>query len=203
MLKTITSQKFRKNFKDSFGKGFKYNWFIMDHVGFKNNPRKRDLGFSKIWNRYQKHYKKNKTKAIDGFHFHHHPIPFSKSANHCATHFFNSDPLIYQILNRRIIENFGFRAPLGQVFMLLGQTATGFWNNLFFDFSNQSVTDEKDNLLILKVDWVIGEGQQKVGSHIIQITMIIRKRKMQRWSARCLNIGTRGDFKNKRHRTSF
>ena len=76
MLKIITSQKFRKNFKDSFGKGFKYNWFIMDHVGFKNNPRKRDLGFSKIWNRYQKHYKKNKTKAIDGFHFHHHLFHF-------------------------------------------------------------------------------------------------------------------------------
>ena len=96
MLKIITSQKFRKNFKDSFGKGFKYNWFIMDHVGFKNNPRKRDLGFSKIWNRMMM-----KMKTINGFCFIFFvmfliPIPFSKSANHCATHFFNNDPSIYK-----------------------------------------------------------------------------------------------------------
>ena len=47
-------------------------------------------------------------------------------------------------------------------------------------------------LIIKKVDWVTGEEQQKVGRRIIQITMIIRKGKCRRWSARCLNIGTRG-----------
>ena len=35
MQKKILSKNFRNKFKDSFGKGWVYNWFITDHVGFK------------------------------------------------------------------------------------------------------------------------------------------------------------------------
>ena len=195
MLKIITSQKFRKNFKDSFGKGFKYNWFIMDHVGFKNNPRKRDLGFSKIWNRYQKHYKKNKTKTIDGFHFHHHPIPFSKSANHCATHFFNNDPSIYKVLNRRIIDNVWFPSTFRAGFHAIRPDSHWFLEQFIpFDFSNQSVTDEKNNFVDYKKgrlgDW--RRATKSWAPYHPDHDDYQKKGKCRRWSARCLNIGTRG-----------
>ena len=102
MNNKLLSMEFRKNFKDSNGNNWIYNWFIADFVGFKSNPNKRELGFHKIWKKYKSFYKKNSIK--DGFHFHHHPIPFSKSANHSSAHFFNHSPMIYEILSRKIID---------------------------------------------------------------------------------------------------
>ena len=50
MWQRIMSTEFRGRFPDSFGNGWIYNWFIMDHVGYQSNPRNRDLGYDKIWN---------------------------------------------------------------------------------------------------------------------------------------------------------
>jgi hypothetical protein len=195
MLKIITSKKFRNNFKDSFGKGLRYNWFIMDHVGFKDNPRKRDLGFSKIWNKYMSHYKTNNKKKVDGFHFHHHPIPFSKSANHCATHFFNKNPIIYDILNRRIIDHAWFPSVFRAGFHAIRPDSHWFLEQFIpFDYSNQSVTDEKDNFIDFKKgrlgDWRRSPKNWK--PYHPDHDDYQKKGNCRRWSARCLNIGTRG-----------
>ena len=37
-LHDITNDGFRQRNKDSFGNSYKYNWFIMDFMGFKTNP---------------------------------------------------------------------------------------------------------------------------------------------------------------------
>ena len=47
----------------------------MDHVGFKNNPRKRDLDFQKFGIGIKNITKKIKQKPLM-FIFHHHPIHF-------------------------------------------------------------------------------------------------------------------------------
>ena len=54
MLDKLLSKKFRNKLLDSFGNGWIYNWHCMDHVGFIENPRKRDLGFHKIFDHYKK-----------------------------------------------------------------------------------------------------------------------------------------------------
>ena len=37
MLDNITSESFRLKYKDSFGKGWVFSWFCLDHVGFEKN----------------------------------------------------------------------------------------------------------------------------------------------------------------------
>jgi len=44
MLDTLFSKEFTKNIKDSYGNSWKFNWHIMDHVGFEDNPRRRITG---------------------------------------------------------------------------------------------------------------------------------------------------------------
>ena len=44
MLERATSQEFRNKTCDSYGQGWIYNWFVLDHVGYDYNPRRRDIG---------------------------------------------------------------------------------------------------------------------------------------------------------------
>ena len=37
MLDTLFSNEFTNNIKDSYGNSWKFNWHIMDHVGFEDN----------------------------------------------------------------------------------------------------------------------------------------------------------------------
>ena len=52
MLEHIMSSEFREEFTDSYGNGWVFNWHILDHVGFENNPRRRDLGYHNIFDHY-------------------------------------------------------------------------------------------------------------------------------------------------------
>ena len=49
----IFSKDFRNKDKDSFGKNWIFNWHCLDHVGYKHNPRRRDLGYHKIFDRIE------------------------------------------------------------------------------------------------------------------------------------------------------
>ncbi len=71
MLSKIMSHEYRNTVKDSFGNGWVYNWFCMDHVGFKINPRRRDIGYHNIYDHYLEVIKNTKS-VQDGIHFHHH-----------------------------------------------------------------------------------------------------------------------------------
>ena len=44
MHKKIFNKKFRDHNKDSYGNSWVFSWHCLDHVGYKINPRKRDLG---------------------------------------------------------------------------------------------------------------------------------------------------------------
>ena len=59
MLDKLLKKTFRNKLLDSFGNGWIYNWHCMDHVGFIKNPRKRDLGFHKIFDHYKKKNRRN------------------------------------------------------------------------------------------------------------------------------------------------
>jgi hypothetical protein len=101
MLKRISKNKFRSTLKDSNGASYKISWHCVDHVNYLNNPRRRDIGYSKIFNFYNNFIKKYHLN--DKIHFHFHPMPISKEANRNATLYFRSDNL-YQILCRRILD---------------------------------------------------------------------------------------------------
>jgi hypothetical protein len=105
MLRTATSPAQRNALPDSYGRGWIFNWFCMDHIGFVENPRYRMMGVHKIFDFYEKII--NEQKAGDALHWHFHPMSTYRQANICATSYVNS-PELYEILTRRLIDRHWF-----------------------------------------------------------------------------------------------
>ena len=49
MLNSISKPNFRNRVTGSDGKGYVLTWHCVDHVNYKTNPRKRILGYGKIF----------------------------------------------------------------------------------------------------------------------------------------------------------
>ncbi len=203
MLDSILSKEFRSNYKDSKHNNIIYNWFIMDHFGFQSNPRKRVLGLNKIWNIYNESYMRNQiNKTNDGFHFHYHPIPFSKSAHHSSTNYLSFSPKIFEILSHKIIENFWFPSVFRPGFHAIRPDSHWFLESYIpFDLSNQFYEKKEKGQKDLSKGrfgyWEKAPKQwfpykpdhddyQKIGN-------------CRRWITRCLNIGTRHKVINISH----
>ena len=195
MLKEVTSDNFRNKFKDSFGKGWLFNWFIMDHVGFNKNPRKRSLGYNKIWDSYIKFYAKNKILNKDGFHFHHHPPHFSFDANKCATHYFSVKPTIYDVLNRKIIDRNWFPSVFRPGFHTVRPDINWFVEQFIpFEYSNQSVVNKENNYQKDITSGRFGDWRRSPTSwtpYQPDLNDYQSRGKCSHLKARCLNVGTR------------
>ena len=153
MTDRIFSDKFRKKYCDTFGNPWVFNWFCLDHVGYKTNPRRRELGHHKIFDFYKKTLLKNK-KFNDGLFWHFHPMSVYKEAHRCATSYVNS-PELHNILCKKIIERSyfpsvfraGFQAERPDSHLFLEQ-----W--IPFDMTNMSTRNNKD--LDLSLDFKLG-----------------------------------------------
>ena len=139
----IFSKDFRNKDKDSFGKNWIFNWHCLDHVGYKHNPRRRDIGYHKIFDHYQKILKKYRNFG-DAIHWHFHPMSTYKEAHRCATSYVNS-PELYQILCRRIIERKWFPSVHRAGFQTERPDSNLFLEQWIpFDISNMSTKDTSD-----------------------------------------------------------
>ena len=160
MLFRVMSPLFRNQFIDSFGRGWIYNWHVMDHVGFgSDNPRHRDLGYHNIFDFYT-YMLKNLSSSQDRIHWHFHPISFYKQANVMATSYDNSMTVLHQIICRRLIDRNWF-----PVVNRAGFHAERVDSNLFleqwipFDPSNLAVDEsqqpkyQKDQINGRFADW--------------------------------------------------
>ena len=192
MLYDILNEKRRRKILDSFGNGWIYNWFCVDHVGYEMNPRRRDLGYHNIFDHYREIL--NSTKSFDdGIHFHYHPMPFSLSAHHCATHYFAHSDTLFQILARRIIDRNWFPCVYRPGFHTIRPDSHWFLEQYIpFDFSNQAC-DEKTKQLDL-ADGRLGDWRyapktwEPYHPHHDDYQAIGDCRRLV---VRCLNIGTR------------
>jgi len=106
MLSTILSREYRCRNVDSYGGGWVYNWFCVDHIGYEVNPRRRDMGYHNIYDRYVE-FLDQYDAFMDSIHWHFHPMSTYKEAHRCATSYENS-PHLHQILCRRILERHFF-----------------------------------------------------------------------------------------------
>jgi hypothetical protein len=107
MLENVMSEDYRNKMLDSNSNGWVYNWNIMDHVGYIDNPRHRDMGYLNIFNFYERMI--DGTNSIkDGVHWHFHPISFYKKANIPATSYDNSMHELHQSILRRLVEKSWF-----------------------------------------------------------------------------------------------
>ena len=101
MLAKISSSNFRQSIVDDTKNEYVLTWHCVDHVNYKFNPRKRTIGYGKIFKFYKDHIAKSETRDKLGFHFH--PMSIYQEAHRNATLWQRSDNL-YQILCRRIID---------------------------------------------------------------------------------------------------
>lgn len=107
MLDRIDRDEVRFGLPDSRGGGWHVSWHCLAHYGFDPalNPRRRDLGVHNVFDRYVDRYGFDGPR--DSIQWHFHPVPFSRQANHCATHYL-THPALFDIVSRRVLERLWF-----------------------------------------------------------------------------------------------
>jgi len=195
MLDDCMSSEYRNQMKDDFDNGWVYSWHCMDHAGYLDNPRRKDLGFGNVYRFYKKIIDQNKS-VKDELNWHYHPLSFDRNPLKCATNYVNSFDILNEILCRRIINEKwfptvnrpGFHTERADIHLFLEQ-----W--IPFDYANNSY-DLEDGQPDLKTerfgDWRRAS-KKWTGYHPHHDDYQI-KGSCRRVIFRCLNVGTR--FKN-------
>ena len=185
--------KFRKEIPDSFGGSWVYNWFCVDHIGYTGyNPRKKDIGFHKIFDHYMSYNNKNEI-AGDLIQWHFHPLPIVKDTHRSGTAYLNSAH-IYEILAKKIIDKNWFPSAYRPGFHTERPDSNWFLEQWIpFDYANQSMKDENNDQPDLAEgrfgDWRRAPKEWKV--YHPDHDDYQKEGNCRRWIARCLNIGTR------------
>ena len=136
-LLEITSVEYRNVLLDSNGQGWKYSWFCMDHVGFYGqNPRRRDAGHHKVFDRYFNMVSEQKMGDI--VQFHHHPVSYYGNFNDSGTAFWGSG-VLNDILCHKIIDRKWFPSAFRPGFHTERPDSHWFLEQWIpFDYGNQS-----------------------------------------------------------------
>ncbi|MCM1216999.1 MAG: hypothetical protein NC548_21080 [Lachnospiraceae bacterium] len=192
MLKEITTYDFRHKLNDSEGRGWIYNWFCMDHVGFwGENPRKRDSGHHKIYDHYVAMVQEQNEGDFIGFH--HHPVSVSGNYHDSGTAYWGRDTL-NEILARKIIDRDWFPSVYRPGFHTERPDSHWFLEQWIpFDYGNQA-TDYADNEQIDLNGGRFGDWRyapkEWVPYHPSHDNYQV-KGTCHRWITRCLNMKAR------------
>ena len=192
MLDHVTSFEFRNKFIDDFENGWIYSWHCMDHVGYLNNPRHKDVGYGNVF-RYYRNYLSSSNNNTDEINWHFHPIAVTGNPLCAATSYVNSYSTLYDLICRRIIEDDwfpvvnrpGFHSERPDSHLFLEQ-----W--IPFDYANQShedTTDQPDLANGRFGDWSRASTSWR-GYHP-SIHDYQQEGSCRRTIFRCLNVGTR------------
>jgi hypothetical protein len=195
MLEECLSPAYRDAVPDSFGGGWVYNWFCVDHVDYDINPRRRDMGYHNVFDHYRA-VLRDSGSPQDGLHFHYHPHPFSREAHRCATHWWAASDSLSQTLSRRVIDRGWFPAAHRPGFHVIRPESHWFLEQYVpFDFSSQAMLPDEEAGAAADLDGGrLGDWRRAPAvwrpyhpSHDdYQVPGDCR-----RWIARCLNVGTR------------
>lgn len=195
MLEDITSDSFRNCYLDSEGKGWRYTWFVVDHVDYIYNPRNKMMGYHAIWDHYQDYFKNLSASYYDEFQWHAHPMSIYKESNKCGTSYINS-PHIFQSLARRLIDRGFFPEGFRAGFHTERADSNWFLEQFIpYDFSNQSIKEtsidieQKDLSNGRTGDWrrAVSDWSWYHPSHDDYQS----RGNCHRYIFRCLNVGTR------------
>jgi len=202
MLTEVLSKEFRNRYSDSLNNGWIYNWFCVDHVDYSANPRKREIGYHKIFDHYQKILKKMHSSQ-DDIQFHYHPHAFISDATLTATHWWVNSNSLYDILNRRIIDRNWFPSVNRPGFHVTRPDSHWFLEQFIpFDYSNQSCEQSKEDKKQSSLGGRWGDWRRapKNWSPYHPAHDDYQKSgECRRWIARCMNIGTRMNLLNQKY----
>jgi len=194
MVDKIMSPKWRNTFCDDFGRGYVFNWFAMDHVGFQINPRRRSVGYHTLYDFYASKIKEHNS-IYDEIQWHYHPPSYFGEGHKCSNNFFNSSEHL-NILSQRIIDRKWFPSAFRP-----GQHTERPDINLFlelwipFDYGNQgmledsSINKQKDVSEGRFGDWRRATTEWEIYNPDFYDYQVSGKAK--RHIARCLNLNAR------------
>lgn len=131
-LSEITNEDYRKIQADSYGNGFMLNWFIMDFMGFKTNPKNRIMEYNDTYDNI-----KSLNTAADSFHWHYHQPPKSGQGDQWSEDWDSSNEH-YNILGHRILDRNDFPEAY-RAGGTIQDNKCSHWleDNLMIDYSNR------------------------------------------------------------------
>lgn len=194
MLEEMMSLDWRNNLSDDFGNPYRFNWFIVDHVGFDNaNPRRRALGYHTIYDYYSE---KIRLKNLDDkIYWHFHSTSFFHECHKTSNNFSFSNHHL-QVLSRRIIDKLDFPVAYRP-----GAHTERPDSNLFleqwipFDYGNQGMPEKEEDKKQKDIsggrygDW--RRAPTAWGIYHPDFYDYQKNGGMKRYLARCLNLGSR------------
>ena len=134
MIAAVTTETFRRTYSDPQGSPYAFTWFIIDVVGYRDNPRRKALGFHAVWDVYQRLLRK--TLRYDSIGWHFHTVPVGNHALHYNTCWTNND-FHEQSLARRLIERQSF-PPIFRAGGAIERNDLSFWLEQFIPFDLSS-----------------------------------------------------------------
>ena len=141
MLREMLTPQFRRRFADAAGTGWTYSWFLVDHVGYETNPRRRDIGYHNVFDHYVSLLRETGSDQ-DDVQYHFHPTSTYREAHVCATSYLRS-PHLLETLARRIIDRHWFPSCFRPGFHAERPDAHWFLEQwLPFDFANQALSSD-------------------------------------------------------------
>jgi len=143
MLEELLSPAFRAAHADGRGGGWVYSWFAVDHVGYTDNPRRRDIGYHNVFDHYRVMLRETGSTR-DELQFHFHPMSTYREAHVCATSYLNS-PHLLETLARRVVDRSWFPSCFRPGFHAERPDAHWFLEQwLPFDFANQAMPGDAE-----------------------------------------------------------
>lgn len=144
MLKYLGESNLRNELLDHSNNKYRITWHCVDHVNYKTNLRKRDLGYNKIFDFYKNYIEENNLE--DDIQFHFHPMSVYKECHRDGYLLMRNDNL-YQILCRRILDRRWFPSSFRAGFHSERQDLHMFLENYIpFDLSNINKKNNYKNI---------------------------------------------------------
>ncbi len=139
MVASVTSEGYRRSQCDPEGNPYCFSWFIIDVVGYHDNPRRKAGGFHAVWDVYNRLLRETIHYDSVGWHFH--TVPVGNHAVEYNTCWTNND-FHEQSLARRLIERESFPS-IFRAGGVIERNDLNFWLEQFipFDFSSAATAN--------------------------------------------------------------
>lgn len=134
MVAAVADPAFRAAHADPAGNPYAFSWFVIDVVGYRDNPRRKATGWHAVWDQYRRLLAGRSAPDAIGWHFHTVPIGgHALEYNACWT----NTAWHEQALARRLLERESFPA-LWRAGGVIQRNDQSHWLDRFipFDYSN-------------------------------------------------------------------
>lgn len=198
MLDELFTDAFRSRYADDAGSGWKFSWFILDHIGLEPNPRRKSQGWLQVFGEY---WRRVRDFPGDEIQYHFHPTAISKNPTAAATSYLNNLSQFIEGLSRRLIEFGHFPTVFRPGFHSVRPDLNLLLELWFpFDYSNQAhegsrtQPDERDGRF---GDW--NRAPLTWRGYSPSLLDYQSEGNLRRRTFRCLNVGTRFRTLNEGH----